>query len=373
MAFRMECDGTTIWRSESLEQRLQIKEPKLVDAWRKVPTLSFTLPRTNAGRADLAAITSRVTLWEDDEIIFHGRPISVQKKFDLSNKVVCASALGFLADPYIHLSSKINDPSPNYGRPLAYLFDYILNGYSGLPGYNTVCDAGNEIALGDTYEDSGSSIAIDKASESKARSHLGLIWDLCEKRPFAVWMNWEENNGAITSYINFATLSALESGAGPAINEQAIRFGVNLLDLDEQLDAGDVFTKIRGWDTTNSVWFDYSEAAHVAAYGSITIGRDFDTSGYTYGSDGRTMEARKYYDEHAYPVLSRTIRAVDRADLGESVDRFRVGFYYDLVSEPHGLNERVQCTKITRLLDQPDRSVYEFGQTQRTLTGHISR
>ena len=366
---RAYLDGEMIWKTGTSDKTLQIKDPKTVDQFRKVPTLSFTLPPTNAGHGEANPITSRVTVYEDGVIIFHGRPLTVERTFDRQEKIVCESSLGFLRDTYEYYREKLG--VSGLANPLAYLYGAVLTGVPGHDGYNELCDSGNEVYFGVGYEDSLRTSATLRAQDG--RSALDYIMILTEDYPSAIWMSWAESNGSIVSSLNFAECALMASEPLTQQDGQQVKFGKNLISLTEDIDTTKVFTKIRGYDTTHSTWFDYYVQAHVNAYGSIKIGKDFDTSGYSDGSYGRTQEAKKYYGANAYPVITRTVKALDGADLGESINRFRVGYYYDVISAPHGINERMMCQKITRYLDDPSRSSYEFGQVKRTLTGMLAK
>ena len=366
---KMYCDGALIWETGSDDERYKAKDPVIVDQFRKVPTLSFTIPKTNAMYGQINPIMSRVVVEENGNIIFHGRPLTVEKTFDLREKVMCENTLGFMRDVYQYYSEKIGVSGVE--NPIEYLYGAILDGTPGHIGYNSLCDAGNTINLGTGYEDATRTEA--NLRRQNGRSPLDFVLLLSEDYPTAVWMSWAKENGNIVPYLNFAEQALIESVPLTSADDQKIVFGGNLVDLNEDIDTTNVFTQIRGYDTTHSVWFDYSQDAHVAAYGSIKIGKDFDTSGYSEASYGRTQEAKKYYDANAFPVVTRSVKAVDMVDAGVAgINRFRVGFYYDVVSPPHGINERMMCQKITRYLDKPGRSNYEFGQVKRTLTNTLA-
>ena len=365
---KMYCDGELIWEAGTDDDRYKAKDPVIVDQFRKVPTLSFTIPKTNAMYGSINPITSRVWVEENGNIIFHGRPLTAEKTFDLREKVMCENTLGFLRDEYQYYSTALTVQQAS--GQLEALYDYILNGRSGVhDGYNSLCDTGNRVLLGEGHEANERSYSTLRRKDG--RSALDFVWLLASDYPTAIWCTWVYENGSVVPYLNFAEQSLMTLVPLSLADSQKIVFGKNLIDFAEDIDTTNVFTKIRGYDTTNSVWFDYQQDAHVAAYGSIKIGRDFDTSGYSEGALGRRMEAEKYYNANAFPVVTRSVKAVDAVDLGATVNRFRVGFYYDVVSSPHGINERMMCQKITRNLDKPGRSSYEFGSVRKTLTGSL--
>lgn len=362
---KMYCDGELIWEAGTDDDRYKAKDPVIVDQFRKVPTLSFTVPKTNAMYGQINPITSRVWVEENGNIIFHGRPLTAEKTLDMQEKVVCESSLGFLRDTYSYYS--YNYSVDQMTDPLEYIFRALLDGASSTHyGYNTLCDHGNEVHFGEGHEDSARRTATLRRKDG--RTALDFVWLLSVDYPSSIWLNWAKENGNIVSYLNFAEQSLIVSSPLTSADGQKIIFGKNLVDFNEDVDTTNVFTKIRGYDTTNSVWFDYQQDAHVAAYGSIKIGRDFDTSGYSEGAYGRQQLAERYYNENAFPVVTRSVKAVDAVDFGANVNRFRVGFYYDVIIPPHGINERMMCQKITRNLDKPGRGSYEFGSVRRTLT-----
>lgn len=363
---KMYCDGSLIWEAGTNDEQHMAKDPILVDELWKIPTLKFSIPKTNVAFRNINPVMSRVWVEENGEIIFYGRPLTVERTFGLQENVVCENALGFLGDTYTYSS---DSPGKTGANPLIFLYDVILNGWTGTGGYNSQCDPGNQIQVGTGYERAGSRSAQLKMKDG--RSALDFVWQLAKNYPSTVWISWAKVNGDIVSYLNFAECALMESAPLTPDDGQQILFGRNLRDIDEDIDATNIFTHIRAYDTTHSIWYDYEQAAHVAAYGTIKIGKDFDTSGYSDGSVGRQQEAEKYYNANAFPVVTRSVKAVDAVDFGATVNRFRVGFYYDVISAPHGINERMICQKITRNLDKPGRSTYEFGQVKKTLTGRL--
>lgn len=367
---KMYCDGVLMWEAGTQEENLMAYDPKMTDELRKVPVLTFSVPKTNIKYGEINPFTSRILVEEDGVIIFYGRPLVVEKAFDQKAKVTCENALGFLRDVYSY--NRSDYMMRESSAPITALYGIILNGLPlVITGYNPNCDQGNQILRGSGIEDSGRQEATVRLKDG--RTYLDFAQLIAEDYGLTVWCSWEYENGSVVSYLNFAECALMENAPLTPADNQKIVFGKNLRDLTEDVDTLNVFTKIRGYDTTNSVWFDYKDDAHVAAYGSVTIGKDFDLSDYSSTDSNRQKVAKKYYDANAYPIVTRSVKAVDMVDAGVTgINRFRVGFYYDVVSPPHGINERMMCQKITRYLDKPGRSSYEFGQTKRTLTNTLA-
>ena len=368
---QMYVDGTLIWEAGSIDDEVKAYDPILTDEFLKVPTLKFTIPKTNAGWNLINPITSRIWVKENGSIIFYGRPLTIDTTFDQRKAVLCESSLGFMRD--IQIKQEVNFGRNAVQDALKVLFVDVVEGSTHfIQGYNSLCDAANKIYLDEWFSDeTRTSAQLD--GESGARSSLDAVWTLAKKYNCAVWASWAESGSTIIPYFNFAECALMEEYPLTPLDVQQIKFGRNLISLDEELDTTGVFTRIYAHDTTNDVWYSYQNDSHVAAYGKIVVAQDFDVSGYSDASAGRTAEAQKYYNANAYPILIRSVKAVDAVNLGANYRRFRVGWYYDVVSPPHGINERMMCQRIVRNLEKPGRDSYEFGQVKRTLTERLVR
>ena len=368
---KIYADNTLIWETGTTDETLAINSPRLVDELGKVPTLSFEVPNTNVAFGQIVPLQSRIKVVENGEIIFYGRPVSSEKTFKLTEKIVCENGLGFLRDFGRYSSSNINNPVPVQVSPVFDLYAYVLDWYTTDSGDDT-------IMLTRGVEETRAAARL--YGKDGWRSYLSMFWDLAETYPATIWLTWEESGNDILTYLHYAETSQLMRTdivypADVKPQDQTIQFGYTLLDLDENVDLTGVYTVLKVIDSDNSVYYTYQDADHVSEYG--TIYGSTEISGinrrWSDAAGGRTTEAKRYYDETAYPYIERTVKAIDLVDLGANRNRFQVGFFNRVYSPPHGVDARMQCRRIERQLDRPGHSVYEFGQVKRTLTDRLVR
>lgn len=368
--YRMYCDGQPVWKTGSADKTLAVRNPKYVDEIRKTASLSFTLPKINAAFSSLAPKTSLITLWEDGEIIFHGQPASVVKTLSGDLAVVCESAMGFLNNSsWISVTTaggtivpikKDHGYSTAVSPATSTWIEYFLDMYSA------EASGDRPVQLGQVYSSAASVTARAPVTFPTVRDML-LAFEAQNGGLLAP--HWSVVSGVVLTYIDYWDAAEIPTG------NQAITFGVNMLDLSDQLDEGAIFTVLTAYDSDNNNWYTYQDADHVAAYGTIHKGIEISgiNSRWSSGTLGLQTETQRYYNENAYGLRELKLKALDLSVAGVDVSRLRVGFYNRVLSPAHGLDVEMQCQKITRLLDQPGRSVYEFGQVRRTLTGQIPR
>ena len=77
----------------------------------------------------------------------------------------------------------------------------------------------------------------------------------------------------------------------------------------------------------------------------------------------------KNYKQTLEPTL--TIDAFDRTDRGENIEKLGFLRMTHILSEPHGLDRWMACTKVKLPLDAPDSKQFTFGLTSKKLSRKI--
>jgi len=341
----------------------QIVNPVLTEQVGKVAKLTFTLPPTNPLWGGVTPLVDRMTLWEDYEIIFHGRVTSGKLKTSKDREIVCESDLAVLRDSRWLTDSNTGElVTSGHGRgtvdspALENLMTWFISLHNGQVDASRRYNVGNVIST--------LTSATIRAPED-APSVLDMMWAVPETYPGFLRPRWEAGSGgAVVSYLDYTE----EAQLGTA--DQAIKLGSNIIDLEDFLDHGDVFTVLHGYDSEGGTWYGYQDNALVSSFGEIhkpLILSDL-SSRWSDTASGLRSETKKYYEENAYAIRSLKINAIDLTMAGYDVDKIRLGNIHPVISAAHGLSTSLQCQKITRRLDNPGSSVYEFGAVRSTLT-----
>lgn len=171
-------------------------------------------------------------------------------------------------------------------------------------------------------------------------------------------------------------------------NNQVIKFGATMLDLNDTLDMTDMFTAVIATgkdrnDYTVSVEKQYPAA--VAKYGLIYRHLDF-TANYAYTSQGNENNSgvsedpevaniKKSLEARANAVLEKKflnpsveIKAMDLSLIDSKFNFIKVGEYVAIDSKPHGIQLKYTCTAANIDICNPTNSVMTFGSNAPTLT-----
>lgn len=151
------------------------------------------------------------------------------------------------------------------------------------------------------------------------------------------------------------------------VSPQVIRFGENLSDLTEAIDATKLKTRLYGKAIVNGR-VNIATAFNTSIlnlYGNIDAVYDFGNA--TSYQELLTMTQRKAATLNE--LVNLTFSAIDLSAFGTDADRIRVGNYIRLVSEPNDIDTSVFCTGVEFDLVEPTKAQYTFGMNSDTLSG----
>lgn len=163
--------------------------------------------------------------------------------------------------------------------------------------------------------------------------------------------------------------------------DQTIEYGVNLLDFTYSLKmTSDFVTRIiaYGTNTTTEGWWifkktsitainaSYIDEEAEAKYGRVEKMIAVDGNSTYESLEQAAKEELATYSQTLEPTMS--LRAFDRKDAGENVQRLGYLKRTHIISEPHGIDNWLVCTKASITLAEPDNKRYEFGLPPEKLT-----
>ncbi len=167
-------------------------------------------------------------------------------------------------------------------------------------------------------------------------------------------------------------------------NTQQIRFGVNLLDLKDKNDAGEMFTILRPLGASE-IGEDGEYAAPVSI-ASVNGGRDYIQDdeavakygkiwkAYTWGHITDPSELLKKAQEYlktGAELRTLTIQAIDMHLMDGSAQAIRIGDVVKIHVLPHGIDLEMPCSKIEIDLLNPENTLYTFGEPPRALSDNV--
>lgn len=359
--FTIKADGRVLYNPALFDEKFQVVNPELTLEVNKAGSLSFTMPPCNAMWGSLNKLTSVISVEQDGIEIFRGRVMNDETDTYKQRFVYCEGELAYLID-------SIQRPYEFSGNAVDLFKQFITN-------HNESVNAEKQFAIGRiTAVDETTEAAID------ASSHSDTFTEIEDRllNAYGGYIRIRHENG--TRYIDYLSESGDE-------NTQPIQLGVNLLDLKESISAEDVFTVLiptgamqKGDDgkfdallniTSVNNGLDYIEDAEgIAKYGRIWRRKHWD-----YIEDPQLLKetGQKYMETGFAEETTLTITAVDMHFADPAKQRIAIGDMVQILSEPHGLDRVTICYKIVMPLQEPDKTVYTFGEPKKALTDNVVR
>lgn len=340
------------------DEELIIQSAEIKEDLNKVPSLTFSIPQKNLNYQEIKKLISEIYVndMDSENEIFRGRCMSEDMDFYNTKTVTCEGTLAYLLDtkypPYVHTGS--------VAEFLKDLLDY----------HNSRATERQKVYLGNvTVVDPNDYIRRESQDYTEV---YNIIQDKLVSS-LGGWIRLRRVNGK--NYLDYL--------AEYAESDQIMRFGENILDLTQHAKAETIKTVIiplgaedeetgeRVNITTVNNGVNYiKDDDLVAAYGWIEDVVMWDD---VTEPENLLKKAKEYLENCRNMEITIEISAVDARAYGMDVKRLIPGMTVDVISEPHGLNDKFLCSsKTTNLLD-PSQDKVTLGRSIDTFTETIQR
>lgn len=362
-------DGKLIWETGLSDPEYAIHEPKLNIALNTGGSLEFKLAQTHWLYSSLKRLSTTITIKTTDDdigyrLVWRGRVLDTTTDFYNLKRVYCEGELSFLNDSVIRPYSYEIKPS--------LMFDYLIKKHNSVASENRRFSTWRtDIKLDDKdtwlylFENSEYESTYDNLNNQLIDGIGGYVKAL---------------NGKIT-------YSRKPGGVG----KQVISFGVSLLDLEEYINAADVYTVIIPLGglvpTTVEEEGEKNKVDKRRTIKKENNGKDYLENQTGIGLWGRIERARVWDDitdakslitlgkrelkEAIKQAITITIKAVDLHLLDVDTEELYVGYSYRIISEPHGIDTYFVLTAVDYNLENPAESTYTFGTAFHGLTNTV--
>ena len=373
----------TIYTSNaSAEDGESVISPKIKKDTNKADSFEFMILPNHSFYDEFEKKKTYVYVKRDNKYIFRGRVSEIKTDIFRQRTVTCEGDLAYLADtvqfPNKETTTQKNTSSTKKHKrntlyyvsghetghetgstskdtvkmtPKAYFRNVIAvhNGQVNSTGDNERTFTVGSITVSDTNNSENFERTSHQDTSSVISSDLLSIYGGILRTRF-------ENN---TTYIDW-----LDEYNGTT--SQEIRFGVNLIDLDQEppsddawsvlLPIGDENTTIASANNGNKFLID-QEA--LDKYGYIVHYHKFNN---VKNSDELMGRAQTYLNTHAKVFPDNiVVKAIDLQLIGESDDPIELGDKVKVVSTPHGLNTTMACIKMELDIQNPENNSYTIG------------
>lgn len=357
--YTIHLDGQLLFSNRIDDEAHAVLSPKLTLDVKSSGSLSFVLPPSNHMHGHVRKMKSIITVEQNGDEIFRGRAVEVETDIWNQKSVYCEGALSFLLD-------SLQQPMSFKGKAADVFRTVIAN-------HNEQVDEEKQFSVGNI-----ASVFEDEELPEQDTNYTSVYWNTSEMindnfiDVLGGYLLARVSDG--TLYIDWLS----ELGGGETSD---IRFSVNMLDLTDKSDAGDMFTVL--------IPFGWSEIGSDGTYGdpvnitSVNDGKNYiqdDEAVAKYGKIWRTYtwantkdpaelleKARKHLATGA-ALRTLSIKAVDMHFLNGNVGMVRIGQIVHIASDPHGIDIEKACVKMDIDLVDPENTTYTFGEKPRTFT-----
>lgn len=357
--YTIRLDGELLYSPAMQREAYTALSPKLSLDVSGNGSCSFVLPPGNRCFSKVRRRKGVVTVHQDGVEIFRGRVMDDETDTYKQKSVYAEGVRSFLSD-------SLAAPYTFTGTAQGLLEKLITE-------HNAQVDEDKRFALG--------VVTCERASENIN----GL-------KNVAYWPTYQEIEEKILSVYGGYLKARYEGGAlyldwlaeYSGENTQQIRFGVNLLDIRDKNDAGEMFTILRPLGASEigedgeyappvsiasvNGGLDYIEDAEaVARYGRIW-------KAFTWGHITDPAELLKKAQEYlktGAELRTLTIQAIDMHLMDGSAQAIRIGDKVKIHVMPHGIDMIMPCSKMEIDLENPENTIYTFGEAPKALSDNV--
>jgi hypothetical protein len=377
--YTVYADGKCIYAPNTGRPELTLSTPKITFEKNKAGKFEFTMPKSNVAYNDLKKLMTIITVYDDDTEIWRGRVLNDTANFYNEKKVVCEGELAFLNDGLVMPYDYDNTYTDH---TLKEHFDMIVN-----DGYYNKCSENRKIHSGIIASRTVNDVVVNgdtkvNANTVKTNSALSdndfVVKSENHQNPLSVLLTMIDKWGGYLKIRSDSTYGRVIDWLADDSSKasQEIIFGKNMLDLSKYINAEDVFTVLYAYGSDTDSYGDHYSLNY---NGNVTVngGKEYIENKKGIDLFGRINKVL-YYDglqeprdikEAAVPDLEKsveaaitiTINAADLHLLNPDIKTINLCDWVHVVSEPHGIDENYQCTKITLDMENPTNTKYEIG------------
>ena len=372
--YQLFFDGLPIYDPRTDD--LLIREPDVHLAVGEAGEMSFVIDDDHPHAGQLTKLKGILELRADGRPIFKGRVIRDARDFELSRQIEAEGLLACLNDsiipPFNFPGDWENDAgyrtAAASGNVVAFLLGWLLD------QHNSQVGPSQKILLGDvTVADPNNYIA--RESDRHATT-MQTIRDKLESLLGGYLL--ADYSGETTVLHYYQEL--------PLTNTQVVEYGENLLDLENELDASEVYTAILpvGQDGLTLAglpdgeispgYFKQGKIIYSAEaeerFGGVRVTRTEEWKDITEAENLRRAALARLSEGGPLLTQTITVKAVDLGfDAENGVGRFVVGRHVQINSRPHGFSAVYPLMELDPdILDPGDTNIV-LGATTKTSSG----
>lgn len=315
-------------------------------------TFTFTLPKNHPNISLIKKLTTVISVYDDNILLFEGRVIDTDTSFKGEVKHTCEGTLAYLLD-------SIQRPTEYHNlTPRIYLQDK-------LDQHNSQVEDSKKIYLGNVEIET---INYSARADNQYTNTLETIKEkLIDSNGGIIRVRNEDGKRYLDYLVSYGTTS-----------NQIIRFGDNMLDLTEYINAADIITILiplgkADEETEKKLTIesvndgkDYLENLEaISTYGRIS--GKYEWEDVTLPENLKT-KGIEYLQNAANLSLTIELSTVDLHMIDVNIDRISLGDELRIISKPHSIDRFMVVSKREYDLLNPSNDKITLGETLTALT-----
>ena len=364
-------DAVRIYSPDRLDDdNRYVDNPILTSEINCADVLEFDLPPDSKGYNLIHPLKSVITVYDSADggnvnrtRLFRGRAVYIDTLMSGVKHVYCEGDLAYLNDSVV-MSYQFEDTVEN-------LFKQLVN------RHNSQMPVGKEFQIGNiTIGDKNETVKVETTTFPTTLEEMQK--QLINEFGGYIIPRCEIENGAEVTYLDYLEDASVE-------NSQKIRFAENLVDISEHSTAEEVFTvliplgavkkreegeleKRINISSVNGGSKELVDADGVAEFGRIVRVMTWDKI-----KDPAKLKTKgqKALARGSDDFTEIELSAIDMHLLNVNTNAIRLGEKNKIISPPHGFDKWMPCKKIVLDMENPERSIFNFGRMGKSMTGVI--
>lgn len=353
--YKITCDGLPLYHP--LLEEYPITSGNVSLEVNTAGSLSITIPENNNHYGLARLMKSIITLYDDNKIIFKGRPYAPNRNLYRDNAITCEGSLAFFND-------SIQEPFEYFGD-VATLFRQVVE------AHNSQVDAEKRFIVGNVTVTN----STEEGNITRSSIEYMSTWDFMKEKFFESALGGYlciryEDDGTYIDYLEDLNF----------LGDQEVEQGINLEDVKESVtcdnlataiiplgakDENDVYVTIES--VNNGVKYIYDEEA-VNEYGWIfkVVKHDDINDPYILLRTGA-----KDLADAVGVITTVELTASDLSKAGYNVSPFSFGTYVDVKIDNLNIDRKMLIKKLSFELLQPDSIKITVGDSIKSFTNNF--
>lgn len=351
--YRVMCDNVPLY--DLRDEELVLIDPKVTLELNSPGSFTCKIPPTHPHYDAPKKMLSRVTVYQDNEILFKGRITKVDTDYYNRKELYCEGELAFLNDT-VQRPAEYHDMTPRE------YFSKIVE------IHNSQVEADKQFEVGMvTVTNSTDNVYRYTNWESSLKT---IKEDLIDDMGGYIRVRNEDGHRYLDYVKDYGVM-----------NQQVIEFGENLLDFTRGIDMTDIATVVvplgnrleessipaleerltiksvnggKDYIVNQDAVSKYGWIVKVVTWDDVTTPERLKTHG------------EKWLKDEQFENMTIEAKAVDLHYVDNTKQAIRLGDQVRIVSEPHGLDKYFPVTKMTISLNQLSQNTLTFNGTVKT-------